>query len=210
MISFIKKVLIIIVVVCLPLSVVSQVSKFSPKLKKGTGYYIDNDGNKIEGKIKVWCAMAHGVGEVSMPRIEIKVGKSKYKKIYFDQIQKVVIGLDTFIRIPGRVVILNNSFGKDLEKELEFDMLHIEISGKMKYCKGYWYSISGRFDKEVIIDRNRNKHEINCYYKNLDECKEKILNLIKDNPKVYDKWKDKSVRVLYKNLDDIVVDYNTM
>tara|TARA_R110000868_G_scaffold15083_2_gene69237 strand:+ start:1066 stop:1410 length:345 start_codon:yes stop_codon:yes gene_type:complete len=110
---FNKLILIASILIILPLTSNCQI-RSGNFVKEGYGYYIDNEGNKYSGKIKVKSGFAHGMGEVTMPKIQIKTENSQNEDIYFDQIQKVVIESDTFLRVPGRTIKFTSSFSKEV------------------------------------------------------------------------------------------------
>tara|TARA_R110000868_G_scaffold15083_2_gene69238 strand:+ start:1429 stop:1698 length:270 start_codon:yes stop_codon:yes gene_type:complete len=89
-------------------------------------------------------------------------------------------------------------------------MLHIVIPGKIKYCKRYWLDVSGFSETSIIKSDNQDYKRIAWNYKEKNEFKEYVLNLIKDNPKVYDKWESKSPFKLYNKIDKIIAEYNTL
>lgn len=129
-----------------------------------------------------------------------------------EQIKQVVIEQDTFTVVPDyALTYLNARSGRNNTIVIPFDVIKIARRGEIKaYDYNYYLKADDRSTREIWLQKGDDK-PVEFYFAGAEKVK--ILNLLKDKPAVYKKWrsiKNSELRSVAKNnIYQLVDDYNS-
>ncbi len=172
------------------------------------GSYIDLDGNKYEGEIKMNKTMWGSLDMLTPSYITIKEGDEKKRKIEASEIKSLVIEKDSFI-VRKNVTLRR----KDLANQsimVKADFFRKIIDGKIKVYRALAYNAPSRdllINEYAIKDDSKPKPLRDSYTSSINESS--VLKLIIDDKELYQKWKRERNSKIRKEYLLMLEEYNS-